>query len=310
MITQINLVVLVMATISLFLFGLRGFSDEIKQLNANTLAVWMEKLSSNRIKGLLFGTIVTAIIQSSSAVTSITVALVDSGVLSFRNALAVMLGSNVGTTATAWLVTFKLNNIGPFFIVLGTLIGALPIKINLYARAVFYFGFILFSLDLINDVLYGLKDNPDFIAFLAFDKPLYLNLIIGLVATVVVQSSSLISGLVVILAMQGYLDIYESVAIVVGCNVGTTSTALLSSIHMNKLAKNCAQANFLFNLIGLVLFIPFIKTLADIVQHLHTETGFQVAFAHMIFNLITALVLLPFLNKFANLFKVRTVDND
>lgn len=305
MITHINLVILIMATISLFLFGLRGFSDEIKQLNADTLAMWMEKLSSNRIKGLLFGTVVTAIIHSSSAVTSITVALVDSGILSFRNALSVMLGANIGTTATAWLVTFKLNHIGPFFIVLGTLIGALPIKINLYARAIFYFGFILFSLDLVNDVLRGLKDNPDFIAFIAYDKPLYLNLLIGLVATLMVQSSSVVSGLVVILATQGLLNIYESVAIVVGCNVGTTSTALLSSIHMNKLAKQCAQANFAFNLFGFILFIPLIKTLANFVQWLHNDIGFQVAFAHLIFNLVTALLLLPFLNKIADLFKAR-----
>jgi phosphate:Na+ symporter len=297
MISNFNVIVLVLATISLFLYGLRSFSDEIRHLNADKLRERLSMLSSNRIKGFLLGAIFTGVLQSSSAVTSITVALVDAGVLKFTQSLAVMLGSNVGTTTTAWLVTFKLNNIGPYFILLGTLISAMPIKAHLYGKTIFYFGFILFSLDLINDVLYNMRGNENFIYWITYDKPLIMNILIGMIATILVQSSSLVSGLIVLLSSQGLLDIHEGVAIIVGCNLGTTSTALISAIRMNQFAKRSAIANFLFNAVGLLIFIPLIPSLAQIVQNLDQRMEYQVAYAHLFFNLATALLFIPFINR-------------
>lgn len=296
MISNFNAIVLVLATISLFLYGLRSFSDEIKNLNAEMLKKRLASLSSNRVKAFALGAIFTGVVQSSSAVTSITVALVDAGLLSFKQSLALMLGSNVGTTTTAWLVTFKLNNIGPYFIVLGTLISAMPIRAHLYGKSIFYFGFILFSLDLVNDVLVNIKDDPDFIYWITLDKSLIFTALVGIIATIIVQSSSIVSGLVILLAAQGLLDIYEAVAIIVGCNVGTTSTSLLASIRMNNIAKRSAIANFLFNLIGLLLFLPFISKFADWVGVLDERIEFQIAYAHLIFNITTTIIFLPFLN--------------
>lgn len=296
MISNFNAIVLVLATISLFLYGLRSFSDEIKNLNAEMLKKRLASLSSNRVKAFALGAIFTGVVQSSSAVTSITVALVDAGLLSFKQSLALMLGSNVGTTTTAWLVTFKLNNIGPYFIVLGTLISAMPIRAHLYGKSIFYFGFILFSLDLVNDVLVNIKDDPDFIYWITLDKSLIFTALVGIIATIIVQSSSIVSGLVILLAAQGLLDIYEAVAIIVGCNVGTTSTSLLASVRMNSIAKRSAIANFLFNLIGLLLFLPFISKFADWVGVLDERIEFQIAYAHLIFNITTTIIFLPFLN--------------
>jgi phosphate:Na+ symporter len=296
MISNFNVIVLVLATISLFLYGLRSFSDEIRHLNTDILKKRLSALSSNRFKAFALGAIFTGILQSSSAVTSITVALVDAGLLTFKQSLAVMLGSNVGTTTTAWLVTFKFNNIGPYFIVLGTLISAMPIRAHLYGKSIFYFGFILFSLDLVNNVLVNVKDDPDFIYWITLDKPIIFGALIGLAATILVQSSSIVSGLVVLLAGQGLLDIYEATAIIVGCNVGTTSTSLLASIRMNNVAKRSAIANFLFNLIGMLLFLPLITQFANWVIALDTRIEYQVAYAHLIFNVATTIMFLPFIN--------------
>lgn len=306
MISNFNVLILVLATISLFLYGLRSFSDEIRHLNTDTLKKRLSSLSSNRVKAFLLGAVFTGILQSSSAVTSITVALVDAGLLTFKQSLAVMLGSNVGTTTTAWLITFKLNNIGPYFIVLGTLISAMPIRAHLYGKSIFYFGFILFSLDLINDVLVNVKDNPDFIYWITMDKPIIFSAVIGMIATILVQSSSIVSGLVVLLAGQGLINIYEATAIIVGCNVGTTSTSLLASIRMNKIAKRSALANLLFNFTGMLLFLPFITQFADWVSLLDTRIEYQVAFAHLFFNIATAFLFLPFINMVVKWLDIKT----
>jgi phosphate:Na+ symporter len=302
MISTFNLIVLILATISLFLYGLRGFSDEIKNLNSDTFKTKLDKLSSNKLKAFILGAVFTGIIQSSSAVTAITVALVDSGMLAFKHSLALMLGSNVGTTTTAWLVTFKLNNIGPYFIVLGTIISAMPIRAHLYGKSIFYFGFILFSLDLIQDALQTAENQQIIIEWLSHASNPLLGVLMGVLATILLQSSSLVSGLIIILATQNLIQLDSAIAIIMGCNVGTTSTALYSSIRMNKLAKRSALANFSFNIIGLIFFLPLLSILSSLVMQLDARLEFQVAFAHLIFNLTTALMILPFLDAFSAYF--------
>lgn len=302
MISSFNLIVLILATISLFLYGLRGFSDEIKNLNSDSFKDRLANISSHRFKAFLLGAVFTGIIQSSSAVTSIIVALVDSGMLTFKHSLALMLGSNVGTTTTAWLVTFKLNNIGPYFIVLGTIISAMPIRAHLYGKSIFYFGFILFSLDLINDVLQTSEHQKLIAQWLIHAENPFLGIFIGILATVLLQSSSLVGGLVILLATQQLIQLDSAIVIIIGCNVGTTSTALYSSIRMSKLAKRSALANLTFNVFGLILFLPLLTLLSSIVMQLDNRLEFQVAYAHLIFNLTTAMMVLPFMNKISAYF--------
>ena len=138
------------AAVVLFLYGLQGFSHELQGIGGTALQSWLGRVTASRWLGFVTGALTTAVVQSSSAVTALTAALVDSGVISFGASLAVVLGSNVGTTATAWLVSFKLTGIGPFFLVLGAVVSAVPTRLQVIGKAVFYFGLIFFALDLIS----------------------------------------------------------------------------------------------------------------------------------------------------------------
>jgi len=151
-----------LSAIVLFLFGLPGFSGEIQAVGGDTLKARLGHLVRSPIRGVLLGASATAIVQSSSAVVALALALVDAGVLSLRSSLGIVLGANVGTTSTAWLVSLRLEAIGPFFIVLGTIISALPTRIQMLGKAAFYFGFIFFGLELVSGTLKPLAETPFF----------------------------------------------------------------------------------------------------------------------------------------------------
>ena len=290
----------VLATISLFLYGLNGFSKEVRDIGSDYFKVLLGKITRNRFGGFGLGILLTAIIQSSSAVSSITVALVDSGVIPFANSLAVMLGANVGTTSTAWLVTFKVGQVAPVFIVLGTILSMIPSKIHIAGKSIFYFGLILFSLELINQALGPVSSDPRIAEVLKYADTRILGVLAGLLVTALVQSSSVTTGLSIILAQQGVLSSEGAIAIIIGSNVGTTSTALIASLAMESAAKLAARANFLFNVFGVIVCYPFIGLLDNLAELFTDDIGFQVAFAHLFFNVIISILMLPFIKQFGH----------
>ncbi|WP_041264037.1 Na/Pi symporter [Bernardetia litoralis] len=154
-----NTLITVVAAITLFLFSLRGFSKELQELGADNLNIWLAKITKNRLSGFLLGAVITAIIQSSSAVSSIIVALVDSSVISFYNSLSILIGANLGTTFTAWLIAFKLDNLGSILLILGSVISIIPLKVRLVGKSIFYLGLILFSLQQISTTLKPLSNK-------------------------------------------------------------------------------------------------------------------------------------------------------
>jgi phosphate:Na+ symporter len=284
------------SAIILFIYGLQGFSRELRVVGGVALQSWLARVTASRWRGFAVGALATAVVQSSSAITSLTTALVDSSVISFRASLGVLLGSNVGTTATAWLVSLKLTGIGPFFIVLGALLSVLPKRFSIAGKAVFYFGLIFFALDLISAELKPLREQPAFAEWLALAQEPWLGVAIGLVFTALVQSSSVTTGVAILLVQQGVLPAEAAIPIVVGANVGSTSTALLASVGMSAVARATAMANFLFNAVGLVLYFPFLRPFSRAMVELAGDPGMAVAWAHLLFNLTTALAFLVTLN--------------
>ena len=283
----------VFATVILFLYGLQSFSREIQALGEDKLHSLLQSLTRNRWSGFLLGAGFTAVVQSSSAVTALAVVLVDSGAISFANSLAVLIGSNVGTTATAWLVSFKLTGIGPAFIVLGALIGILPGPLRVVGKSVFYFGFVFFVLDLLSDALSPLASDPAFASVLASVRTPLLGALAGALLTALVQSSSVTTGIAILLVSQGALDVSAAVAIVVGANVGSTVTSLIASIPMRAAAKRTALANLLINAVGFILVVPLVPQLADFVSARATSPGIAIALAHLVFNLGVAALAMP-----------------
>ena len=286
------------SAIVLFLFGLEGFSQELQRMGGETISKWLGRLTQSRWRAVLLGAVATAIIQSSSAVTSLTVALADAGSISFRSSLGVLLGANVGTTSTAWLVSLKLTSIGPFFIVLGALLSALPIRLKMLGKVAFYFGFIFFSLDVVSFTLKPLAESPVFTEVLSRSSTPIAGVTAGLLITAIVQSSSITTGLCILLVQQNLMPVTAAIPIVIGANIGTTTTALVASLKMQNTARRVAVANLCFNIFGVLLFLPFLRTFALRTVELAGDPGMAVAWAQLTFNLVMVFAVLVLLRLF------------
>jgi phosphate:Na+ symporter len=288
----------IISAIVLFLYGLGAFSAEIQRVGGETLKKWLGRLTQSRWSAVLLGAVATAVVQSSSAITALTVALVDAGTMSFRSSLGVLLGANIGTTSTAWLVSLKLTSIGPFFIVFGTLLSALPTRFRVFGKAAFYFGFIFFGLDVVSFALKPLAQNPVFVEVLSRSSTPIMGALAGMLITAIVQSSSITTGLCILLVQQNIMPATAAIPIVIGANIGTTATALVASIKMQRNARRVAVANLCFNAFGVLLFLPFLGRFATKVVEFAGDPGMAVAWAQLIFNVVMTFAILLLLRIF------------
>ena len=288
----------IISAIVLFLYGLGAFSQEIQTVGGETLKKWLGRLTQSRWLAVLLGVLATAIVQSSSAVTALTVALVDAGTISFRSSLCVLLGANIGTTSTAWLVSLKLTSIGPFFIVFGTLLSALPTRFKMLGKAAFYFGFIFFSLDVVSVTLKPLAQNPVFVEVLSRSTTPFMGALVGMVIIAIVQSSSITTGLSILRVQQNILPATAAIPSSLAQTSGRPATALVASIKMQKTARRVAVANLCFNMFGVLLFLPFLGWFAAKVVESAGDPGMAVAWAQLIFNAVMTLAVLLLLRIF------------
>jgi len=226
---------------------------------------------------------------------ALAISLVDAGILTFLSSLGVVLGANVGTTSTAWLVSMRLTEIGPFFIVLGTIVSILPTRIQMLGKAAFYFGFIFFGLDLVSGTLRPLADTPVFEDLVRRAGVPLMGVLVGVVLTALVQSSTIVTGLCIVMVQQDILTAHAAIPIVIGTNIGTTLKGLLITIGMKGAARRVAMANICFNAIGVLLILPFLSAFAAAMANLSNNPGISVAWAQFLFNLgmtIVGLVLI------------------
>ncbi|WP_435134362.1 Na/Pi cotransporter family protein [Formosa sp. A9] len=301
----LKLSISIIAAIGLFTHSLESFSKNLQAQADSKLKSILLNISKSKLRAFMLGFTATAIIQSSSAVISIVVSFVDAGVLVFKSSLPILLGSNLGTTITAWLVSFKLEMLGTFLIAIGFILGYFSGKIKLLSKPIFYLGLILFSLELIGANLEPIKESPKLIEFLSLASNPFFGILFGIVITAICQSSSVTVGLVIILSSQGILNLDSAIGIIVGSNIGTTTTAFLASLKLGQAAKLSAIANLCFNTIGVLIYLPFYKLFEMLITNISSNITYQVAFAHLIFNLTIGLILLPFTNYFARIFQTR-----
>lgn len=288
-----------MAAIMLFLHGLAAFSDEITRLGGEGLRQFLKRITRTDLRGALVGAVSTAIVQSSSAVTSMATGLAHTSALTHRGALSVMIGANVGTTLTAWLVAIQIDGLGPVFVTLGglwSIFGLRPWRT--YGKAIFYFGLIFLALDLVSQGLAPIAHTSIITDLHNWLDSFVIALLVGTILTAIVQSSSVVSGLAVLVVSQGLVAPEVAVWMIAGANVGTTSTALMASSALDVVARKLALLNTGLNVIGVMLFATVLQ---PIVQYILATSGLmpvqQVALVHTVFNVvtaITALITLPF----------------
>lgn len=285
----------------LFFYGIENFSREILAVAKGSFATILGRVTERPILGALLGAAVTALVQSSAATTIITVNLVNTGTLSFVQSLGIIIGSNVGTTVTAQLVAFKMTAFGQVLIPVGFLVGIFGRRYRFLGKPLFYFGLVFFSLNLISTALVPFQNNPELIGLVTEYSALPLAILIGFLVTTMVQSSAVTTGLAVILAQQGLLTLPQAIPLLLGANIGSTTTTLIASSRMNLYSRRAAVAHFIFNLGGVLLILPFLVPFTDLVMAIGGSEAQMVANAHLTFNLIAAAVFLLFIGRFGRI---------
>ena len=294
-----------MAGLGLFLFGMKILSDGLEQAAGSRMRRMLEALTSKRIFGLLVGFLVTAIIQSSSATTVMVVGFVNSGLMSLTQSVGVIMGANIGTTATAWLVALNPKQIAPFAMFLGAA-GVMFMQKKSIRNAGMILtglGLLFIGLNMMSDSLAPLQHSPVFTdLMISFGENPFLGIFAGMLVTAVFQSSSASVAVLQALAMQGVVPINSAIFILFGQNIGTCATALLASIGASKTAKRAAMTHLLFNVIGTAILTAVIliassfghPLLATFVSGITDNVSVQIALVHLIFNVVTTAILFPF----------------
>jgi phosphate:Na+ symporter len=295
----INVVAEVVALVFLFLFAISKFSRQMEMVAGERLKDAIKTSTSTPLKGTFVGLVATTLIQSSTAVTVIAVGLVDAGILPFFNSLGLVFGANIGSTITSQLIAFKLTYIAPYIVAVGFLLGLTHGKYTKYGKPLFYFGLVFMSLSLIIQLVEPLQGNATLIALFSGIDNLYYAIFLGIVFTILFQSSAITAGLVLILAAAGLLSLEQAMGIVFGANIGTTSTSLFASLAMKEAARKTAIAHFLFNVIGVVIFLPFLSPFLRLAEWTSGSVAQQIANAHVLFNVISVVLFLIFIKPFS-----------
>ncbi|WP_228727814.1 Na/Pi cotransporter family protein [Fusibacter ferrireducens] len=288
--------------LGLFLYGMTIMSEGLEKSAGNKLEKIIEKISGNIVVGVFAGALVTVIVQSSSATTVMVVGFVNAGIMNLTQAIGLIMGANIGTTITAQLVSIELTALAPVAIAIGTGVKLFS-KNNkniVIGEIVLGFGILFLGMDLMKEAMAPLKGYQGFNdMIISFGTGGIWGTIKGFFAgfliTAVVQSSSATTGILVALAGTGVLPIEAALPVLLGTNVGTCVTALISSISANRTAKRAAVMHLLFNVIGTFIFIVFFSHITvSFVKSISSDASRQLANAHTFFNLLNTLLLLPF----------------
>lgn len=318
--------------LALFLFGMKVLSTGLQMAFGNKIKTLMEKLTGNKIAGVGIGALVTAIIQSSSITTVTLVGLINAGIITLAQSIPIIMGANIGTTVTAQLIAFKVGKYSLPIIAIGFILYSLESyrvpfiekylakkckndsngdkdrerererdrgkknTLKYVGQIILGFGILFLGMTLMSSESKQLVENPGVVKFLAeMGKVPILGIIAGALFTAVIQSSSATSGLVISMGMgaEKLINLKSAVALIMGANLGTCITVILASFGSTLSSRRAALSHVLFNVIGILLFIPFIGLFVGLIQKTSPDLARQIANAHLCFNIITTIILLP-----------------
>ena len=313
-----------LGSLALLMYGMKVMSEGLQKLTGDRLRNILGAMTTNRFTGLLTGAFVTAAVQSSTATTVMTVSFVNAGLLTLTQAISVIMGANIGTTVTAWIMSvfgfqFNMSNvIYPLFALSLPLIFSKKSGRKSFGEFVFGFAFMFLGLTTLreNAMHMDLEHNQVLLSFIASCKEwgmfsVLLFLLIGGIITMAVQSSAAVMAITLILCSSGVLDLYLGIALVMGENIGTTVTSNIAALTGNAQARRAAFAHFIFNFFGIIwvlcIFHPFIDAVTNLVNYLAPNTPKDIAITYMLsafhtaFNICNVLILIWFIKPIERL---------
>ncbi|MBC8451144.1 MAG: Na/Pi cotransporter family protein [Planctomycetes bacterium] len=306
--------------LALFLFGMDLMASSLKLVAGERMKEVLAKLTKNRFMGVFSGAFVTSVIQSSSVTTVLVVGFVSAGLMSLTQTVGVIMGANIGTTVTAQIVAFHATSYALLFVSVGFVAFSFSKNKRFihWGRGIFGLGLIFLGMQVMGDSMLPLRDWPPFLEWMTRMERPALGLLAGAVFTALVQSSSATTGVVIMLASGEFINLEAGIAMCLGANVGTCVTAFFATFGGPRIALRAAMIHILFNLVGVLFWLPFITVLGSMAREVSLGTGDgiprEIANAHTLFNLINAAVLIWFAPLFVvvveKLFPDRPVSED
>ena len=290
--------------LALFLYGMQMMSNGLEAAAGNKMKQILEKLTANRFLGVLIGAGITAVIQSSSATTVMVVGFVNSGMMTLKQAVWIIMGANIGTTITGQLIALDVGELAPLFAFAGValIVFVKKQKVHHYGLIVAGLGILFIGMEMMSGAMMPLRESEAFVSLMTkFSNPV-LGILAGAVFTAVIQSSSASVGILQALAGSGLIGLSNAVYVLFGQNIGTCITAILAAIGTSRNAKRTTVIHLMFNLIGTVLFtvVCIATPLTALVESITPDSvASQIANMHTLFNIVTTLLLLPFGNYLA-----------
>lgn len=287
--------------LALFLYGMQMMSNNLEAAAGNKMKQILEKLTTNRVMGILVGAGITALIQSSSATTVMTVGFVNSGLMSLNQAVWIIMGANIGTTITGQLIALDVGALAPLIAFIGVVLVVFVKnkKLQHIGGIVAGIGVIFIGMGMMSDAMLPLRDEPEFIQLMTSFKNPLLGVLAGALFTAVIQSSAASIGILQALAVSGVIDLHGAVFVLFGQNIGTCITAVLASVGTNRNAKRTTIIHLMFNVVGTVIFIALCMVTPFVDWMIATNPAnpaAQIANVHTIFNIATTVILFPFGN--------------
>ena len=285
--------------LALFLFGMNMMSDGLEAAAGNKMKEILEKITANRFLGVLVGALITAVIQSSSATTVMVVGFVNTGLMTLKQAVWIIMGANIGTTITGQLIALDVGELAPLMAFIGVAITMFSKneKHHHYANILAGLGILFIGMDMMSGAMKPLRDVPEFVNLLtSFSNPI-LGILAGAVFTAIIQSSSASVGILQALASSGAIGLNSAAFVLFGQNIGTCITALISSLGANTNAKRTTILHISFNVIGTIIFtiacisLPVVSLVESLTPG---NVPTQIANLHTIFNIVTSILLIPF----------------
>ncbi len=298
--------------LALFLYGMNVMGDGLKQLSGGKLESVLGRLTSTRLKGFFLGFAVTAIIQSSSATTVMLVGFVNSGIMKLGQTISIIMGANVGTTVTAWLLSttgisgdsffirlLKPSSFTPVLAAVGVVMAmsAASDKKKNIGTILIGFAVLMFGMETMSGSMDGLKDSPSFARMLIMFSNPVMGILSGTILTAIIQSSSASVGILQALSATGVIPFSTAIPIILGQNIGTTITPIISSINGNTDSKRVAMACLYIKMIGVIIVSVIFYTLHSIMSFAFMSlysSAFSIAVIHTLFNIFSTIVLMPF----------------
>ena len=296
---SITNLLMLLGGLGLFLYGMQMMGSGLEAAAGNRMKRILERLTSNPILGVLVGAVITAVVQSSSATTVMVVGFVNSGMMTLRQAVWIIMGANIGTTITGQLIALDVGAIAPLFAFIGVVLVVFIKKqsVRYYGQIIAGLGILFIGMDMMSSSMAPLRESEAFVNLLTqFSNPV-LGILAGAVFTAIIQSSSASVGILQALASSGVIGLSNAVFVLFGQNIGTCITAVLASVGTSRNAKRTTIIHLMFNIFGTVLFtvICIFSPLTDWVSSWTPGSpSAQIANMHTLFNIVTTLLLLPF----------------